>query len=131
MSADRTIDAIVLSDRAPSEVRRLVADLLEARRAEGIALPPETAQRVALLASELITEAWDHGSEAATVRIDLDDGVVAVEVFDGPRRSAIAMTGREEGVPRLRKTVLSEMADRWSSDDMGDAHLARCEVRYS
>jgi hypothetical protein len=126
---DHAFEAIVLSDQAPAEVRRLVADLFEAHRLPVMTLPTETLGRIALLASELISDAWDHGSEAATIRIDLDDGSVAVEVFDCPRHHAVGIYGREDDVPRFRREVLAHLADRWSSDDLGDGHFARCEIR--
>jgi hypothetical protein len=126
---DHAFEAIVLSDQAPSEVRRLVADLFEADRPQVMTLRPETLTRIALLASELISDAWDHGSEAATIRIDLDEGSVAVEVFDGPRHHAVGIYGRDDDVRRYRREVLAHLADTWSSDDLGDGHFARCEIR--
>ena len=49
--------------------------------------------------SEIVSDAVDHGSDAATLRISLDDDKLELELFDGPRRSAIATIGRAEGVP--------------------------------
>jgi hypothetical protein len=121
----------VLFDQAPSGIRRLLADLFETYRTHSTALPAEATADAFQLAKELITEAWDHGSDAATLRIGIDDGVVVVEVFDGPRRSALGMSGNEEGVPELRKAVESRLADDWSSRHLSDGHFVRCAIRYS
>jgi hypothetical protein len=128
MNATDGIEGIVLSDQAPAEVRAFVADLLEKCRAEGSALDADAEFRAVLLASELIADAFDHGSDAATVRVGLDDGILRLEVFDGPRRSAIGIHGREDDVPVFRNVLLSRFADNWSSGDLGDGHYARCEI---
>jgi hypothetical protein len=124
-----TLEAIVLSEQAPADVRRMVVELLTAARDDNAAPPELSVARASLLASEMIADAWDHGSEAATVRVCLDEGAISIEVFDGPRRSAIGMSGREDGVPAFRALVLSNLADSWSSDDLGDGHFARGEIR--
>jgi hypothetical protein len=129
MHATEGIEGVVLSDRAPAEVRAFVADLLEGCRRDGTPLDADTAFRAVLLASELIADAFDHGSDAATVRVGLDDGTLRVEVFDGPRRSVIGIRGREDDVATYRNLVLARFADSWSSGDLGDGHFARCEIR--
>ena len=57
-------------------------------------IEPEVALRAELLVSEIVSDAVDHGSDAATLRISLDDDKLELELFDGPRRSAIATNGR-------------------------------------
>ncbi|HEY3672286.1 MAG TPA: hypothetical protein VGN51_15225 [Acidimicrobiia bacterium] len=91
----------------------------------------DVAQRAELLASEIVADAVDHGSDAATLRISLDDEKLELELFDGPRRSAIATSGREEGVPAMRMRVLAKVADGRYSSDIGESHYARYEIRWS
>jgi hypothetical protein len=90
----------------------------------------DVAQRAELLASEIVADAVDHGSDAATLRISLDDEKLELELFDGPRRSAIATSGRDEGVPAMRMRVLAMVADGRYSSDLGESHYARYEIRW-
>jgi hypothetical protein len=94
-------------------------------------LEPEVAERAELLASEIVADAVDHGSDAATLRITLDDDKLELELFDGPRRSAIARSGREEGVPGMRMRMLAKVADGRYSSDLGESHYARYEIRWT
>ena len=87
------------------------------------------ALRAELLVSEIVSDAVDHGSDAATLRISLDDDKLELELFDGPRRSAIATNGRAEGVPAMRNRVLAKVADGRYSSDLGESHYARYEIR--
>ena len=82
----------------------------------------DSAQRAELLASAIVADAVDHGSDAATLRISLDDEKLELELFDGPRRSAIATSGRDEGVPAMRIRVLAKVADGRYSSDIGESH---------
>jgi hypothetical protein len=123
MEPCRAIRGIALSPAAPSEIRHWVADVLGATE-----VGRETALEVATLASELIADATDHGSDEASIRLTADDSTVCVEVFDAPRRSLVPLSGRDEGVPKLRHLVLRSIADGWSSDELGDGHFASCEI---
>ena len=123
MEPTRAIKGIALSPAAPSEVRRWVSDVLEA-----VDIGRDTVLEVATLASELIADATDHGSDDASIRLTVDDATISVEVFDAPRRSIVAMSGRDEGVPTLRHLVLRNISDGWSSEALGDGHFASCEV---
>jgi len=123
MEPSRALKGITLSPQAPSEVRHWVLDQLE-----DADLGRDTVLEVATLASELIADATDHGSDEASIRLTVDDATISVEVFDAPRRSMVAMSGREEGVPTLRHLVLRHIADGWSSEELGDGHFASCEV---
>jgi hypothetical protein len=123
MEPCRAIRGIVLSPAAPSEIRRWVAEVLSSTD-----VGRDTAFEVATLASELIADATDHGSDEASIRLTADESTVCVEVFDAPRRSVVPLSGREEGVPQLRHLVLRSIADGWTSDALGDGHFASCEV---
>jgi hypothetical protein len=94
-------------------------------------IEPDVALRAELLVSEIVSDAVDHGSDAATLRISLDDDKLELELFDGPRRSAIATSGRAEGVPVMRNRVLAKVADGHYSSDLGESHYARYEIRSS
>src|SRR3954469_10122629 len=94
-------------------------------------IEPEVALRAELLVSEIVADAVDHGSDAATLRISLDAEKLELELFDGPRRSAIPTPGRDEGVPARRMRVRAKVADGRSSSDLGESHYARYEIRPS
>ena len=110
-----------------------------ARRARGSSTPSRTPRtsastttspsRPLILISELVADAVDHGSDEATIRLSIDDDSVCIELFDAPRRSIVAMTGREEGVPTFRQSMFRRLSDGWSSEEIGDGHLACCEIR--
>jgi anti-sigma regulatory factor (Ser/Thr protein kinase) len=118
---------IVLSNTAPSEARawllRTLAD------AEDLGVDHALAEQAVILISELVADAVDHGSDEATIRLSIDDETVCIELYDGPRRSLIALSGRDEGVPAFRRRLFRRLSDGWSSEELGDGHLARCEIR--
>jgi hypothetical protein len=119
-------ESLSLSSTSPAEARSIVSTV-----ADDWHMERELAERAELLASEVVADAVDHGSDAATLRISLDDGKLELELFDGPRRSAIATSGREEGVPSMRMRVLARVADGRYSSDLGESHYARYEIHRS
>jgi hypothetical protein len=116
--------SLTLTATSPSDARSIVTEVAATWQIE-----PDVARRAELLASEIVADAVDHGSDAATLRISLDDDKLELELFDGPRRSAIATSGREEGVPSMRMRVLAKVADGRYSSDLGESHYARYEIR--
>jgi anti-sigma regulatory factor (Ser/Thr protein kinase) len=127
MEPRRTVKGIVLSSTAPKEARSWLVDAL-AEVADADIAGEVTAQAV-MLVSELVADAVDHGSDEATIRLSVDDEAVCIELFDAPRRSIVATTGREEGVPTIRRSMFRQLAHDWTSEEIGDGHLARCEIR--
>jgi hypothetical protein len=119
-------ESLTLSSTSPAQARSIVSALAADWRIE-----PDVAARAELLVSEIVADAVDHGSDAATLRITLDDDKLELELFDGPRRSAIAQSGRDEGVPGMRMRVLAKVADGRYSSDLGESHYARYEIRWS
>ena len=119
-------ESLTLSAESPGQARSMVSALAADWRIE-----PEVALKAELLVSEIVSDAVDHGSDAATLRISLDDDKLELELFDGPRRSAIATSGRAEGVPTMRNRVLAKVADGRYSSDLGESHYARYEIRSS
>jgi hypothetical protein len=119
-------ESLTLNSASPSAARSLVSML-----AVDWHIEREVAERAELLVSEIVADAVDHGSDAATLRITLDDDKLELELFDGPRRSAIARSGREEGVPSMRMRVVAKVADGRYSSDLGESHYARYEIRPS
>jgi hypothetical protein len=118
---------MVLSNGAPSEAR---AWLLSALAKVGdTEIEPDVAAQALILVSELVADAVDHGSDEATIRLSIDGETVCIELYDGPRRSLIALSGRDEGVPTFRRQLFRRLSDGWSSEELGDGHLARCEIR--
>jgi|1185.fasta_scaffold76520_2 hypothetical protein len=127
MQPRHTLKGIVLSDTAPREARTWLVDTFaDAGDAE---VPADIAAHAVILLSELVADAVDHGSDEATIRLSIDDDAVCIELFDAPRRSIVAITGREDGVPTMRRSVFRELAHGWSSDEIGDGHLAWCEIK--
>jgi len=118
-------ESLTLTSESPAQARAVVSSL-----AEEWPIDEELAQRAELLASEVVADAVDHGSDEATLRITLEDHKLELELFDGPRRSAIATTGRAEGVPNMRMRVLAKVADGRYSSDLGESHYARYELRW-
>jgi hypothetical protein len=119
-------ESLNLSAESPADARSLVSSLVIQWQIE-----PDVAERAELLVSEIVADAVDHGSDAATLRISLEDEKLELELFDGPRRSAIATSGRAEGVPNMRMRVLAKVADGRYSSDLGESHYARYEIRWS
>jgi anti-sigma regulatory factor (Ser/Thr protein kinase) len=117
-------ESLTLTATSPAEARSIVSEFAAVWRIEA-----DVAQRAELLVSEIVADAVDHGSDAATLRISLDEEKLELELFDGPRRSAIARSGREEGVPTMRMRVLAKVADGRYSSDLGESHYARYEIR--
>jgi hypothetical protein len=119
-------ESLTLSAESPGQARSMVSAV-----AADWHIEPEIAHRAELLVSEIVSDAVDHGSDAATLRISLDEDKLELELFDGPRRSAIATSGRAEGVPTMRNRVLAKVADGRYSSDLGESHYARYEIRPS
>ncbi len=124
MQPQERSESLTLSAESPGQARSMVSAAAADWRIE-----PEVALRAELLVSEIVSDAVDHGSDAATLRISLDDDKLELELFDGPRRSAIATNGRAEGVPVMRNRVLAKVADGHYSSDLGESHYARYEIR--
>jgi hypothetical protein len=119
-------ESLRLTSESPAQARLIITTV-----AEDWHLDHDVARRAELLASEIVADAVDHGSDAATLRISLDAEKLELELFDGPRRSAIATSGREDGVPAMRMRVLAKVADGRYSSDLGESHYARYEIRAS
>jgi anti-sigma regulatory factor (Ser/Thr protein kinase) len=117
-------ESLTLSEMSPADARSIVSAF-----AADWHVDHDVAQRAELLVSEIVADAVDHGSDAATLRITLEEDKLELELFDGPRRSAIAQSGREEGVPNMRNRVLAKVADGRYSSDLGESHYARYEIR--
>ena len=117
-------ESLEVTTETPARARSVVSAL-----AAAWPMGDDISRRAALLASEIVADAVDHGSDSATLRICLEDGKLELELFDGPRRSAIATSGRAEGVPGMRMRELSEGADGRYSSDLGESHYARYELR--
>jgi anti-sigma regulatory factor (Ser/Thr protein kinase) len=117
-------ESLTLNSASPGQARSIVSSL-----AADWHIDDDVAQRAELLVSEIVADAVDHGSDAATLRITLEDDKLELELFDGPRRSAIATTGRDEGVPKMRMRVVAKVADGRYSSDLGESHYARYEIR--
>ena len=117
-------ESLMLSSTSPAEARSIVSAFAAEWR-----IGAAVVERAELLASEIVADAVDHGSDAATLRITLEDDKLELELFDGPRRSAIARSGRDEGVPKIRMRLVAKVADGHYSSDLGESHYARYEIR--
>jgi anti-sigma regulatory factor (Ser/Thr protein kinase) len=119
-------ESLTLTSESPARARAIIATI-----AADWDLELDVTQRAELLVSEIVADAVDHGSDAATLRISIDGDKLELELFDGPRRSAIATSGRDEGVPGMRMKMLARVADGRYSSDLGESHYARYEIRPS
>jgi hypothetical protein len=117
-------ESLTLTATSPARARSIMSEVAASWQIE-----PDVARRAELLVSEIVADALDHGSDAATLRISVDDEKLELELFDGPRRSAIATSGREDGVPGMRMHVLAKVADGRYASDLGESHYARYELR--
>ena len=84
-------------------------------------VPEELRRTVALLTSELVTNAVLHAATALTVSVRVDGGRVRVEVADGsPQVPSLKEYGLDAATGR-GLTVLTTLADEWgtSVDDRG------------
>ena len=116
-------ESLLLSSTSPAEARSIVSAFAAEWR-----IGAAVVERAELVASEIVADAVDHGSDAATLRITLEDDKLELELFDGPRRSAIARSGRDEGVPKIRMRLVAKVADGSYSSDLGESHYARYEI---
>jgi anti-sigma regulatory factor (Ser/Thr protein kinase) len=119
-------ESLTLTSASPAQARLIVTTVAADWHVEH-----DIALRAELLVSEIVADALDHGSDAATLRVSLDDEKLELELFDGPRRSAVATSGRDEGVPAMRMRVLAKVADARYSSDLGESHYVRYEIRPS
>jgi anti-sigma regulatory factor (Ser/Thr protein kinase) len=95
--------------RAPKEARRLVEPAVRD-------LPPDRRADVLLLTTELVTNAFRHGSPPITLTIDRQHTAVRVEVEDagGGRPARSPDPGPAGGWGLL---LVEEAADRWGVVD--------------
>src|SRR4051794_5532626 len=104
------------STEAAGLTRRWVEEQVEPQ------LSDEAAANLKLVASELVTNAVAHGDGAITVRLELLDDVVRIEVIDTGDRSAPAIrrTADEGGGYGLR--LVDALSQRWGVYD-GSTHV--------
>jgi anti-sigma regulatory factor (Ser/Thr protein kinase) len=90
------------------------------RRAAVAAVDPET---VALVVSELVTNALVHASQPVDVAVDVDADRMRVEVWDSsPRASACRRTGppRSDAVGGWGLEIVNRLSDDWGVDRSDD-----------
>lgn len=105
------------TERAPAIARRRLADWL-AR-----ALPDEEVHTAQLLTSELITNAVVHGEGDITLRAELDDDRLLVEVMDHGHGFEREMRERDfESVGGYGLTIVESESSRWGIHE-GTTHV--------
>ena len=117
----RAFKAFDATPQTPADSRRFVRDLIS-QCAENQPRFNDVAERVALLTTELVTDAVAH--RAATVHLlamCLDDRV-RVEIYDTERESNVA-EGEDPETQRIRMNLLSRLADRWATAYVGTGQL--------
>jgi hypothetical protein len=93
---------------APRQARRFVDDLLCRWEWDG------ARATVALLTSELVTDALRHAPTAIALHVQLSGDTVRVEVSDDPGLIADASAGRLER--QVARRLLEQLAPNWGSD---------------
>lgn len=123
----RAFKAFDPTPQAPQDARRFVRDLVE----ECAAAEPawvDVEDRVALLTTEFVSEALAHHPAAVHVLASCMEDRVRVEIYDTERASNLA-EGEDSETHRIRMTLLSELADRWSKEYVGSGQLNWFELR--
>lgn len=91
-----------------------------ARLLDGWGVADEVIDDASLLATELMSNAVEHGSGVVTLKIDVHDGVLHVGVHDGAVELPV-MPDVDKGSTKGRGIwLVQSMARDWGSDSSGD-----------
>jgi anti-sigma regulatory factor (Ser/Thr protein kinase) len=99
-----------------------------AERLAGLSVPPETADTVVLVASELVSNAVLHGDPPVELRLQAEEAVIRLEISDGaetlpqPRDYGLqAVTGRGLG-------LVAALSRGWGAERRPDGKVVWAEV---
>ena len=111
---DRLSLDLTTEQRAPSMARRAVAEILRE-----LDVPPDLQADILLVASELVTNAVEHGGPPARLRLQYADKEITLRVSDGGAgKPAVHRPGplaeRNRGL-----WLVDALAKSWQCDDLG------------
>jgi anti-sigma regulatory factor (Ser/Thr protein kinase) len=112
---------------SPRRARHFVDEVLHRWQRDG------AIDRMALIASELVTNAVFHARTEITVELSAADGVIHLEVFDGSAGRPVFVDS-DPGVPGgLGLPIVEALASSWGvrrrDDDAGGGKAVWAEVR--
>ena len=125
----RAFRAFNATPETASEARAFVSTVLE----EYAKIDPAfgaVVDRAALLATEIVSEALAHRPDTVHVLAACLDDRVRVEIYD-TRRALNLRDEAESETYAIRMCLLSELADRWSIDNVGTGQLNWFELRVA
>ncbi|MGI8685790.1 MAG: ATP-binding protein [Acidimicrobiales bacterium] len=106
MEANRSFPAEITSPRA---ARQFVGSV--------IGHPDdETTQMALVLTSELVTNAVLHARTSVDVRVELEDGLIRVEVADGDPRLPAPMSHAPDALGGRGLFLVEQLASAWGTD---------------
>ena len=117
MNTDQEHPIITLQRRA-SEAERARRAVAEACRG----LARDTVATAQLLASELFTNALDHGDGDITMRVTLVPGELRIDVSDRGRQRPRVRTVTRNDVRGRGLMILETLAVRWGVDELPDGN---------
>ena len=83
---------------------------------------------VALLTSELVTNAVRHAGGPCTLAVALVPDRVRVEVFDSSRRRPVPEPRDSHRAGGWGLQIVDQLATRWGSESRGDGKVVWCEL---
>ena len=128
-AVDRLVVSLPHDPRAPARARRSLEPVATERQ-----LDDEFNARLALIVTELVTNAVVYGTEPVTPTVSWQPGEVTVEVTDGDPRSESVRIREVDAPVRGRRpggrglTLVAAMADEWGlrRERSGKTVWARC-----
>ncbi len=88
----------------------------------------EVADAAVLLVSETVTNAVLHAGTALTLRLELRDGVVRVEVGDGSQRLPVRRHFSPDAGTGRGLMLIDALASRWGTSETGDGKVVWFEL---
>ena len=122
--SERTRLALAPSAETGSQARRALRQLFDSARVDR-----DTSDTAVLLATELVTNAVEHGRGAAYLDAEVDDRAIRLEVTDGSTVHPQPNTSVGDLDERGRGLMLIEaLASRWGILPRSDGKTVWCEL---
>jgi anti-sigma regulatory factor (Ser/Thr protein kinase) len=108
---------------SPRRARQFVDQVLHRWQRDG------AIERVALIASELVTNAVSHARTAITVELTAEDGCVRLEVFDRSQAGPGAVDRDVDVASELGLPIVEALASSWGMRAREEGKAVWAEVR--